>query len=140
MSYNQVAVRDGKGHKDRITMLPESIKKPLKEHLEKVWQLHQKDLSEGFGSVFMPYALARKYRNAEREWGWQYVFPSQNRSTDPRSGEIRRHHLSEQVLQRAIKAAIRQAKISKIGRIPYGIHLQPICSKTATIFAAFRNC
>jgi integron integrase len=114
-SYNQITVRDGKGHQDRITMLPEIIKQPLKIHLEKVWRIHQKDLKEGYGRVYLPYALARKYRNANREWGWQYVFPSRKRSVDPRSGEVRRHHLNEQVLQRAIKAAIRNAGIKKQG-------------------------
>lgn len=87
----------------------------MKNHLEKVWQIHQKDLKEGYGRVYLPYALARKYRNADREWGWQYVFPSRNRSVDPRSGKIRRHHLNQQVLQRAIKAAIRNAGIKKQG-------------------------
>jgi integron integrase len=114
-SYNQITVRDGKGNQDRITMLPETIKHPLKKHLENVWRIHQKDLKEGYGSVYLPYALSRKYRNADREWGWQYVFPSQNRSVDPRSGKIRRHHLNQQVLQRAIKAAIRNAAINKQG-------------------------
>ena len=96
-------------------MLPEIIKHPLKQHLEKVWRLHQKDLKEGYGRVYLPYAIARKYRNADQEWGWQYVFPSKNRSIDPRSRETRRHHLSDKVFQRAIKAAIRKAGISKRG-------------------------
>lgn len=114
-SYNQITVRDGKGQQDRITTLPEYIKHPLIKHLEKVWRIHQKDLKEGYGSVYMPYALSRKYRNVGREWGWQYVFPSRNRSVDPRSGKVRRHHLNQQVLQRAIKAAIRKAAINKQG-------------------------
>jgi len=114
-SYSQITVRDGKGNQDRITMLPEIVKHPLKEHLKKVWQIHQKDLKEGYGRVYLPYAIARKYRNADREWGWQYAFPSKNRSVDPRSGEIRRHHLNPQVLQRAIKAAIKNAAINKQG-------------------------
>ena len=114
-SYNQITVRDGKGQQDRITMLPESIKHPLKKHIEKVWRIHQKDLKEGYGSVYMPYALSRKYRNADREWGWQYIFPSRNRSVDPRSDKVRRHHLNQQVLQRTIKVAIRKAAINKQG-------------------------
>lgn len=114
-SYNQILVRDGKGHQDRITMLPETIKHPLKKHLENVWRTHQKDLKEGYGSVYLPYVLSRKYRTADREWGWQYVFPSRKRSVDPRSGKIRRHHLNQQVLQRAIKSAIRSAAINKQG-------------------------
>ena len=79
------------------------------------WRTHQKDLKEGYGSVYLPYALSRKYRTADREWGWQYVFPSRKRSVDPRSGKIRRHHLNQQVLQRAIKSAIRSAAINKQG-------------------------
>jgi integron integrase len=114
-SYSQITVRGGKGDKDRITMLPEIIKHPLKEHLKKVWRLHQQDLRDGFGRVSMPFALSRKYPNADKEWGWQYVFPSINRSVDPISGNIKRHHLSEKVFQRAIKTAIRKAGISKRG-------------------------
>lgn len=114
-AYNQITVRDGKGQQDRITMLPEIIKNPLKVHLKKVWRLHQKDLKDDYGKVSMPYALSRKYPNADREWGWQYVFPSINRSVDPRSGLVKRHHLSEQFLQRAIKTALKNAKISKRG-------------------------
>jgi integrase len=83
--------------------------------LEKVWHLHQKDLKDGYGRVSMPYALSRKYPNADKERGWQYVFPSINRSVDPRSGLVKRHHLSEQFLQRGIKAALKNAKISKRG-------------------------
>jgi integron integrase len=114
-SYNQITVRDGKGQVDRITVLPDIVKHPLKEHLKKVWQQHQNDLKKGYGRVSLPFALARKYPNADKEWGWQYVFPSRNRSVDPRSGLIKRHHLGEQYLQRAIKTALRNAKISKSG-------------------------
>ena len=96
-------------------MLPEIIKHPLKEHLKTVWQLHQKDLKKGYGKVYLPYAIARKYRNADQEWGWQYVFPSGNLSVDPRSDLLRRHHLSEKVFQRALKTAIRKTGISKKG-------------------------
>lgn len=112
-SYNQIVVRDGKGGKDRLTMLPESLKAPLKKHLEKVRILHEQDLKEGFGKVYLPFALAKKYPNAEREFAWQYVFPSSNRSLDPRSGIERRHHIYETVLQKAIKAAVRAAGINK---------------------------
>jgi integrase len=108
-------VRSGKGQQDRITMLPEIIKNPLKEHLKKVWYLHQKDLKDGYGKISMPYALSRKYPNADREWVWQYVFPSINRSVDPRSGLVKRHHLSEKAFQRELKAALRKTGISKRG-------------------------
>jgi integron integrase len=111
--YRQVLVRDGKGEKDRVTMLPERLLQPLPNHLERVRQLHQLDLREGFGEVHLPHALARKYPRAGYEWGWQYVFPSRNRSMDPEDGVIRRHHLDESVLQRAVKDAARVAAISK---------------------------
>jgi integron integrase len=109
----QILVRDGKGQKDRVTMLPERLLAPLRNHLEKVRQLHQMDLREDYGEVHLPYALARKYPRAGYEWGWQYVFPSTKRSVDPEDGVIRRHHLDESVLQRAVKHAARLAGISK---------------------------
>ena len=112
-SYNQITVRDGKGGKDRLTMLPGSLKDPLKKHLEKVRILHEQDLKEGFGKVYLPFALAKKYPNAEREFAWQYLFPASNRSIDPRSGTERRHHIYETVLQKAVKAAVRAAGINK---------------------------
>jgi integron integrase len=111
--YRQVLVRDGKGQKDRVTMLPERVTEPLRAHLERVRLLHQRDLREGFGDVHLPYALTRKYPRAGREWAWQYVFPSKNRSLDPQDGVIRRHHLDESVLQRAVKDAVRLAGIAK---------------------------
>nr|MBF0222741.1 integron integrase [Desulfobulbaceae bacterium] len=113
--YKQIVVRDGKGHKDRITMLPEYICNRLKLHLEKVQIDHSADLKRGYGTVYLPYALERKYKNANREWGWQYVFPAAKISTDPRSGVKRRHHLGESILQRAIKKAIRVSLINKPG-------------------------
>jgi integron integrase len=112
---NQITVREGKGNVDRVTMLPQSIKVSLQEHLKRVQQLHQRDLKEGFGQVYLPYALERKYVNAEREWAWQYVFPSLKRSVDPRSGTIRRHHCAPESLQRAVKTALRCAKLTKNG-------------------------
>lgn len=106
-------VRDGKGEKDRITMLPETLVAPLQEHLVRVQQLHATDLAEGYGAVYLPYALERKYPNANREWGWQYVFPAKSRSVDPRTGAERRHHLDESSLQKAVRAAARLAGIDK---------------------------
>ena len=114
-NYRQIVVRDGKGHKDRVTMLPEIIQEDLKRHLMKTRQLHESDLKSGFGTVYLPYALARKYRNADRSWPWQYVFPATRLSVDPRSGVRRRHHISEQVIQRAIKKAILHSGIDKAG-------------------------
>jgi integron integrase len=116
--YQQITVRDGKGGKDRVTMLPVGLKEPLRSHLARVKTLHERDLAEGYGAVEMPFALERKYPNAAREWGWQYVFPSRHRSTDPRSGVIRRHHVFDSVLPRAIGQAARDAQIAK----PVGSH------------------
>lgn len=112
-TYGQLTVRDGKGEKDRITMLPTSLTQQLKHHLEKVRLLHQDDLRAGYGEVYLPYALARKYPNAPKDWGWQYVFPAPHRSIDPRSDRERRHHLSERAVQKAVRNAIRGAHISK---------------------------
>jgi integron integrase len=112
-TYSQITVRDGKGEKDRVTMFPESLKERIGHHLEKVRLLHQDDLHAGYGKVYLPYALARKYPNAPKDWGWQYVFPAPNRSIDPRSNKERRHHLSERAVQNAVRSAIRGAYISK---------------------------
>lgn len=111
--YRQLIVRDGKGQQDRVTMLPQRAVEPMQWHLEKVQALHQQDLSEGFGDVYLPYALARKYPNAGSEWAWQYVFPARKRSVDPRSGMTRRHHVDSKVLQRAVKKAVREVHLSK---------------------------
>jgi integron integrase len=111
--YQQIIVRDGKGGKDRVTPLPASCRHLLKEHLEKVRELHQQDVREGFGRVWLPFALSKKYPNADREWGWQYVFPAAKLSTDPESGMMRRHHVDERAIQRAVGKAIREAGVSK---------------------------
>ncbi len=108
--YRQITIRDAKGHKDRVTMLPTATIEPLKLQLQKTQQLYQQDLAMGYGSVELPYALARKYPNAEKEWKWQFVFPSWKRSIDPRSQQIRRHHVYEQSIQRAVKKAVKQCK------------------------------
>jgi integron integrase len=110
---SQITVRDGKGGMDRITMLPNTLRDALKRHMERVRLIHEEDLSEGFGEVYLPYALARKYPSETRAWKWQYVFPSKNRSIDPRSGQEKRHHASPENLQRAVKLAIRKAGITK---------------------------
>jgi len=111
--YQQIAVRDAKGNKDRMTMLPVSGAEALKMQLATVKGLHLRDLAAGFGRVPLPFALARKYPHADREWGWQYVFAAATRSRDPVSGTMRRHHVGEWVLQKAIKDALRAAQIDK---------------------------
>ena len=111
--YNQMTIRDGKGQKDRVTMFPQSLTTDMQLHLNRVKALHQQDLHEGYGSVYLPFALAKKYPNAAAEWGWQYVFPSVRRSEDRRSGIIRRHHAAENSVQRAVKQAISDAAITK---------------------------
>jgi integron integrase len=112
---NQITIREGKGAKDRVTMLPSSIQGTLQEHLAKVRVLHQSDLKEGFGQAYLPYALERKYANAAKGWGWQFVFPALKRSIDPRSGIERRHHIAPESVQRAVKSAIRLAGVAKNG-------------------------
>jgi integron integrase len=114
-SYGQITIRDGKGEKDRVTMLPKSLAEQLRHHLEKVRLLHKDDLNAGYGAVYLPYALELKYPNAAKDWAWQYVFPAAQRSRDPRSGKERRHHLSDSSVQSAIKNAMRKAQIAKSG-------------------------
>jgi integron integrase len=109
----EILIRDGKGAKDRVTMLPVSLADLLQRHLQTVKALHDDDLQSGYGSVYLPYALERKYPNASREWGWQYVFPATQVSVDPRSGITRRHHLDEKGLQRAMKQAVRDSGLVK---------------------------
>ncbi len=124
---NQILVRDGKGMKDRLTMLPAALRQPLQRHLAAVRALHEADLREGFGAVYLPDALARKYPSAARWWGWQWVFPASGRSVDPRAepgpesstrpgvsgNQQRRHHLGETLIQRAVQRAVRAAGIGK---------------------------
>ena len=109
----QIMVRNGKGGKDRVTVLPEPVEGALRRQIERVRIIHEEDLSDGFGSVYLPFALERKYPNAAQAFGWQYLFPADKLSRDPRSGKTRRHHLGEKVLQRAVKQGLRDARISK---------------------------
>jgi integron integrase len=111
--YQQLIVRDGKGQKDRFTMLPKRLQQSLALHLQAIQIQHQQDLAAGFGSTKLPYALAEKYPNAEYEWQWQYLFPSAQFSTDPESGIRRRHHLDPSVLQKAVRLAAQKSGIPK---------------------------
>jgi len=112
-TQHQIIVRSGKGNKDRITMLPECAKMALRKHLKGVQALHQKDLALGYGAVFLPNALERKYPNANREWIWQYVFPSHKLSVDPRTGQVRRHHVDDSGVRKAVRRIAQQAGIKK---------------------------
>ena len=109
----ELLIRDGKGAKDRVTILPQSVLEDLRNHLVQVRTLHREDLMAGYGNVYLPFALARKYPSAGREWLWQYVFPSERLSNDPRSGIRRRHHADEKAVQRAMRQALRDAGINK---------------------------
>jgi integron integrase len=111
--YRQIVVRDGKGAKDRVTMLPATLVEPLKAQLRCAKEMHERDLRDGYGDVELPHALARKYPRAQYEWGWKFVFPSHKLSVDPRTGVIRRHHVYENYLIRGVARAARAAGIAK---------------------------
>ncbi len=137
--------RDAKGAKDRITMLPESLKSPLQKHLQIVKSAHEKDLSEGWGKVVLPFALERKYSNAPYEWRWQWVFPQENRWKNTKNGEEGRHHVHETILQRAVHEAVRKARVAKhVGchtfRHSYATHLLFVCFKTSTGDVSYTDC
>ena len=110
---HEIVDRNGKGAKDRVVMLPRSIEAALAAQLRHARNLHESDLAAGYGAVWLPNALARKYPRAACEWAWQYVFPAAKRSMDPRSGDIYRHHVSDQAFQRAMRQALRDSDIAK---------------------------
>jgi integron integrase len=114
-SYRTITVRDGKGKKDRMTMLPDRLTAALRSQLSRAHSIHEQDRSNGVGDVFLPHALARKYPNAGTRWAWQWVFPSRNVSVDPREGRLRRHHLASSTMQRATKKAILRAGVARHG-------------------------
>lgn len=111
--YRCIIVRDGKGHKDRVVTLADGLISHLREQVTTVQRRHQRDLASGYGSAWMPQALSRKYPNASREFAWQFVFPAARRSADPRTGEVHRHHVDPSGLQRAVRAAIRRAGVTR---------------------------
>lgn len=115
LARREITVRDGRGGKDRVTVLPTSLAEPLRRQSEAARALHELDPREGFGHVHLPHALARKYPAADREWCWQYVFPARHRSVDPRTGREQRHHIAETALQKAVKRAVREAGVAKPG-------------------------
>jgi integron integrase len=112
-AMKQITVRDGKGFKDRYTVLPDAVVQSLQEHLAQVRLKHQEDLRAGCGDVYLPYALERKYKNAARDWRWQYVFPARDSSIDPRTGLRRRHHVDEATINKAIKTAVMRVGLTK---------------------------
>ena len=114
-AYHQLTVREAKGAQDRVTMLPQSLEEALQRQLTRTKLVHEEDLAAGYGEVYLPYAFARKDPHVGTSWEWQYVFPASKRSLDPRSGRERRHHMTETVLQKAVKHAIRQAGLDKRG-------------------------
>ena len=114
-AQGEIIVRDGKGEQDRVTMLPRALKNPLTQQIAVARRLHADDLKRGYGAIYLPYALERKYKNAATDFAWQYVFPGDKLSIDPRTREIRRHHVSEQNVQRAVKSGLRTAGIRKNG-------------------------
>jgi integron integrase len=113
LKRREIVVRDGKGAKDRVTLLPDALEAPLQAQLAVARALHERDLVQGLGEVWLPFALERKYPSTAREWAWQYVFPSERLSEDPRSGKTRRHHVDEQNVQRCMREALRAAGIHK---------------------------
>jgi len=112
-AHHQILVRDTKGNEDRVTMLPQRVIPALQTHLTSIKLLHSEDLIKGNGEVYLPYALARKYPNAAREWYWQYIFPADRLSVDPRSNTVRRHHADESGLQKAVRRAAQATSINK---------------------------
>jgi integron integrase len=126
LSYGQLIIRAGKGDKDRVTVLPESLHQPLKEQIKLARRYYELDRQEAAPGVELPHALERKYPNAGKEWPWFWVFPAKNRSTDPRSGIVRRHHLYEKTLQRDIKQAARNLGLS----VPVSVHTLRHCFAT----------
>jgi integrase len=139
-AMNQIIVRDGKGAKDRVTVLPAVAKGALTQHLQRMERQHEADVTRRAGWVELPWALARKYPNAGREWPWQWVFPATRTYKHRETGQIRRHHLHETAVQRAVRRAVGRAGIAKRATPPNSVTRSPrICSKTGATSAPFRS-
>nr|QZL14091.1 integron integrase [uncultured bacterium] len=139
-AQQQIIVRDSKGMESRVTMLPRNVIEEIKEHLQTVKRTHQQDLARGFGEASLPFALSKKYPNAAKEWIWQYIFPSSNIAKDPRSELMCRHHLHESGMQKALKQAVRMAKVEKRGDVTlFAIALPRIYYRAAMIFAPSKS-
>lgn len=132
---NQITIHDPKGGQGRHTILPQKLVKRLRNQLRQAREVFEKDLAQGYGEVEMPYALARKYPHGAKSWAWQYVFPAAQRSQDPRTGRIGRHHILEDNIQRAIRLSRQPKAISKAVSTPCATALPPICSSPATTSA-----
>lgn len=136
----EITVREGKGDKDRVTMLPQAVIRPLQKHLQRVRAIHEQDLADGYGRVELPHALARKYPNANREWCWQYVFPQENRWRNPKTGQQGRRHIDESLFQRALSVAVRKrAWPSGSPATRCGTRSRRTCWPPATTFVPYRN-
>lgn len=139
--YKQLTVRSKKGNKDRVTTFPCSLETELKLHFQRVKLVHEQDLSAGYGAVYLPHALNKKYPHAEKEWGWQYAFPARTLSSDPRSGVTRRHHIDQSVINKPIKGAVRRLNITKrVSAHPSAIASPHIYCSAARIYAPFKRC
>jgi integron integrase len=136
----EITVREGKGDKDRVTMMPNAVICPLQKHLQRVQVIHQQDVADGYGRVELPHALARKYPNANREWCWQFAFPQEHRWVNAQTSEQGRHHVHESLVQKAVRKAVRKARLTKRVTSHTFTRSPRTCWPMGTTFAPSRNC